>query len=109
MIHRLPAFLHASAKAVEETANLSEPSTYADAVSRPYLVHWRNAISADLDSTKLLGVFRAVKLSTRQSAIGSKWVFKIKRKTDGSIEKYKARLVSKGFRQKYGIDNTETT
>ncbi|KAG2958372.1 hypothetical protein PC119_g27034 [Phytophthora cactorum] len=43
-----------------------------------------------------------------QRAIGTKWVLKIKRKADGSIEKYKARLVAKGFKQKYGIDYTET-
>ena len=35
-------------------------------------------------------------------------MFKIKRKADGSIEKYKARLVAKGFKQKFGIDYTET-
>ncbi|KAG2870820.1 hypothetical protein PC117_g28410 [Phytophthora cactorum] len=57
---------------------------------------------------RLRGVFRAAKLPNAQHAIGTKWVFKIKRKADGSIEKYKARLVAKGFKQKYGIDYTET-
>ena len=53
-------------------------------------------------------VFRAAKLPNGQSAISKKWVFKIKSKADGSIDKYKARLVAKWFRQKYGIDYTET-
>ena len=57
---------------------------------------------------KLRGVFQAAKLPTGQHVIGTKWVFKIKRKSDGSIEKYKARLVAKGFKQKYGVDYTET-
>ena len=57
---------------------------------------------------RLRGVFRAAKLPDGQRVIDTKWVFKIKRKSDGSIEKYKTRLAAKGFRQKYGIDYTET-
>uniref|UniRef100_A0AAV1TKE8 Reverse transcriptase Ty1/copia-type domain-containing protein n=1 Tax=Peronospora matthiolae TaxID=2874970 RepID=A0AAV1TKE8_9STRA len=102
------AFWHASANAVEAAVDFSEPSTFEEAVSGPDQVHWRKAIDAELDSMKLRGVFRAAKLPNGKSAIGTKWVFKIKRKADGSIEKYKARLVAKGFRQKYGIDYTET-
>ena len=43
-----------------------------------------------------------------KNAIGTKWVYKIKRKSDGSIDRYKARLVAKGYAQKHGIDYEET-
>ena len=38
----------------------------------------------------------------------SKWIFKIKHATNGSIEKYKARFVARGFSQKEGVDYNET-
>ena len=36
--------------------------------------------------------------------LGYKWIFKRKLKADGSIDKYKARLVVKGYKQKEGVD-----
>ncbi|KAG3129934.1 Retrovirus-related Pol polyprotein from transposon TNT 1-94 [Phytophthora cactorum] len=101
-------FWRTSANAVEAAVDLSEPSTFQEAVNGTDQVHWRRAIRAELKSMRLRGVFRAAKLPNGQRAIGTKWVFKIKRKADGSIEKYKARLVAKGFKQKYGIDYTDT-
>ena len=43
-----------------------------------------------------------------KSVVSSKWIYKIKHVVDGSIEKYKARFVARGFTQKEGIDYEET-
>ena len=43
-----------------------------------------------------------------KSVVSSKWIYKIKHAADGSIEKYKARFVDRGFSHKEGIDYEET-
>lgn len=49
-----------------------------------------------------------VPLPMGKNAIGCKWVFKLKRNSDGSIARHKARLVAKGYLQKEGVDFHDT-
>jgi hypothetical protein len=53
------------------------------------------------------GTWELVKLPHGRKAIGSKWVFKVKRTPDGTVERYKARLVTKGFGQRPSVDFDE--
>jgi hypothetical protein len=43
-----------------------------------------------------------------KNIVGSKWVYRIKRKSDNTVDKYKARLVARGFTQIYGVDYFDT-
>ena len=53
-------------------------------------------------------VWKLVNLSKWHKAIRNKWVLKIKCKTNGTIEKYKVKLVAKGYTQQEAINHDET-
>ena len=44
----------------------------------------------------------------RKSVVGSRWIYKVKQAADGSVEKYKAIFVARGFSQVEGIDYEDT-
>ena len=62
----------------------------------------------ELDALHETGTLDPVDLPSRKSAIGCKWVYKIKTRSDGIVDRYKARLVARGFTHEYGIDFEET-
>jgi hypothetical protein len=65
-------------------------------------------MSDELDALSQTHTWDLVDLPSTKSAVGYKWVYKIKTRADGSAERYKACLVAKGFAQEYGIDYEET-
>ncbi|OWZ09396.1 polyprotein [Phytophthora megakarya] len=69
---------------------------------------WEHAMDDEIRSLLEKGTFEVVPLPPGRSAIKSKWVFKKKTLADGSLDKYKARIVAKGYSQRFGEDYTET-
>ena len=61
----------------------------------------------ELDALSKNHTWDLVTLSSGKFVVGCKWIYKIKTHFDGSIERYKACLIAKGFTQEYGIDYEE--
>jgi len=108
---RAPKPRHDSFSVAHSVVDDDEPQTYAAALASPDAGKWKKSIDDEISSLNENGTFEYVKRSTLPAGaniMNYRWVFKIKRASDGSIEKYKARLVAKGFTQKEGVDYTET-
>ena len=54
------------------------------------------------------GVYEEVQRPAGRNVIGTKWVLRVKTDAEGNLDKFKARVVSKGFRQVEGVDYDET-
>lgn len=65
---------------------------------------WIQAMDTELDALKQNPTWIITYLPPGKKPIGCKWVYKIKHKADGSVERFKAKLVAKEFTQVEGID-----
>lgn len=68
---------------------------------------WRDVCQDEITSIIKNKTWDLVDLPSGAKAIGLRWVFKVKRNSDGSINKYKARLDVKGYIQRHGVDYEE--
>ncbi|BBH09623.1 ADP glucose pyrophosphorylase large subunit 1 [Prunus dulcis] len=68
---------------------------------------WVKAMDQEIDSIKKNDTWELVDLPQGKKPIGVKWVYKTKLNAQGEVEKYKAHLVAKGYKQNYGIDYNE--
>jgi hypothetical protein len=82
-----------------------EPTYFEEAIQRK---EWADAMTEEYQSIMKNELWEIVPRPKNKDVVSSRWLFKIKHAVDGSIEKYKARFVARGFSQKEGIDYEET-
>ncbi|KAK8940855.1 hypothetical protein KSP39_PZI009825 [Platanthera zijinensis] len=82
-----------------------EPASFNEATG---VKEWEDAMREEMDALKKNETWDLVPKVDGITPVTCKWVFKLKKKADGSIERFKARLVARGFSQQYGEDYEET-
>ncbi|RVW48104.1 Retrovirus-related Pol polyprotein from transposon RE1 [Vitis vinifera] len=81
------------------------PNTIQEALK---ISEWKKAVQDEIDALEKNGTWTITDLPVGKRPVGCKWIFTIKYKADGSVERFKSRLVARGFTQSYGIDYQET-
>lgn len=83
----------------------ADPTSYKQAVKCP---HWVKAMNIEIEALERNGTWITTSLPPGKVAIGCKWLYKTKFKPNGTIDRFKSRLVILGCKQQHGIDYGET-
>ena len=94
--------------ATAEARSYITPDSFAEAMATPEAEQWVEAMETEYAALERNDVFDVVPRPARQPVMGSRWTYKVKANADGSVDKFKARFVGKGFMQRYGVNYTET-
>jgi hypothetical protein len=88
----------------------SEPRNYREARASTEWPEWQKAMKTEMLTLAKANTWTLTNKPKHKTVniVGCRWVFKKKLKSDGSIEKYKARLVAQGFTQQHGVDYHDT-
>nr|KYP71076.1 Retrovirus-related Pol polyprotein from transposon TNT 1-94 [Cajanus cajan] len=81
-----------------------EPTCFSQAIKHP---EWKAAMSEEFNALIANCTWTLVPHQSHH-IIGNKWVYRLKRNIDGSIARYKARLVAKRYHQRPGVDYNDT-
>ena len=82
-----------------------KPESYEEAQQNP---SWKRAMKDEISMIEKNNTWKLVDRLTDKNIISVKWIFRTKLNANSSINKYKARLVFKGYAQVYGVDYSYT-
>ncbi|CAJ2672171.1 unnamed protein product [Trifolium pratense] len=82
----------------------SDPIMFTEAVKEE---KWKKAMDAEIEAIEKNKTWELTDLPKGQKTIGVKWVYKTKLNEKGEIDKFKAKLVVKGYKQEHGVDYEE--
>ncbi|RVW26217.1 Retrovirus-related Pol polyprotein from transposon RE1 [Vitis vinifera] len=85
--------------------NRAIPNSVQEALADP---RWKTAMNEEMKSLQKNETWELIECPPGKKSVGCRWIYTVKYKADGSIERFKTRLVAKGYTQTYGIDYTET-
>ena len=84
-----------------------EPRSMDEALNSSNAFKWKAAADSEYESLLKNDTWKLVELPPGKNVVGCKWIFKLKRNADGSISRYKARLVTQGHTQEAGLEYDE--
>jgi hypothetical protein len=93
---------------LSDAKDVDEPASFSEALHSPNRDEWKIAMQEEMNSMDKNNVWELVDLPPRRNTIRNKWVLKVKRKANGSIDRYKARFMAKDYTQREGIDYEDT-
>lgn len=88
--------------------DIETPQCVGDALRGEHAQDWKTSMQKEYDALISNNTWTLCDLPPGQKAIGSKWVFRVKRDKEGNIQKFKSRLVAQGCGQKMGVNYSET-
>ncbi|PKU74273.1 Retrovirus-related Pol polyprotein from transposon TNT 1-94 [Dendrobium catenatum] len=90
---------------IHQDQAITDPTTYNDASKQ---FHWRQAMAQEFFALQQQGTWTLVPPPPNAPVLGSKWTYHTKYNSDGSVARFKARLVAQGNQQELGINYQDT-
>lgn len=90
---------------INSVDNTHIPQNFHEAILVP---EWKDAVVEEIKALEKNDTWQLCHLPDGKKPVGCKWIFSTKYNMDGSVNRYKYRLVAKGFTQSYRVDYEES-